>query len=149
MANPYSEHPYGGPRATGCPSTCPSRTKGPCSLSPSSLGRVWSKVGLLVVSCSTYRMKNLSFLLFLFFLVPGLLGSSMPLCPMDEAINKKINQDFSSLCEDLPRPHPILLRAPQTYLILDGEQTCPAARLPSASNSPCLQAPTQLHPALP
>ncbi|XP_028635661.1 resistin [Grammomys surdaster] len=43
-------------------------------------------------------MKNLSFLLpFLFFLVPGLLGSSTPLCPMDEAINKKINQDFSSL----------------------------------------------------
>lgn len=48
-------------------------------------------------------MKNLSFLLlFLFFLVPGLLGSSTPLCPMDEAINKKINQDFSSLCEDPP-----------------------------------------------
>ncbi|EDL74954.1 resistin [Rattus norvegicus] len=43
-------------------------------------------------------MKNLSFLLlFLFFLVLGLLGPSMSLCPMDEAISKKINQDFSSL----------------------------------------------------
>ncbi|XP_031198338.1 resistin [Mastomys coucha] len=43
-------------------------------------------------------MKNFSFpLLFLFFLVPGLLGSSVPPCPMDEAIDKKINQDFNSL----------------------------------------------------
>ncbi|EDL21942.1 resistin precursor [Mus musculus] len=43
-------------------------------------------------------MKNLSFpLLFLFFLVPELLGSSMPLCPIDEAIDKKIKQDFNSL----------------------------------------------------
>lgn len=49
------------------------------------------------------RMKNLSFLLlFLFFLVLGLPGPSMSLCPMDEAISKKINQDFSSLREDPP-----------------------------------------------
>lgn len=67
------------------------------------MGRVWSKVGLLIVSCSTYGMKNLSFsLLFLCFLVRGLLGSSMPLCPIDEAIDKKIKQDINSLCEDLP-----------------------------------------------
>ena len=63
------------------------------------MGRVWSKAGLLLVSCSTHGMKNLSFpLLFLFFLVPELLGSSMPLCPIDEAIDKKIKQDFNSLC---------------------------------------------------
>lgn len=75
-------------------------------LTLSSMGQVWSKVGLSVVSCSTYRMENLSLLLlFLLFPVPGLLGSSRALCSMDEVMDEKMKQGFSSLCEE-PFPQP-------------------------------------------
>ncbi|XP_006970235.2 resistin [Peromyscus maniculatus bairdii] len=50
----------------------------------------------------TYRMENLSLLLlFLLFPVPGLLGSSRALCSMDEAMDEKMKQGFSSLLSEV------------------------------------------------
>lgn len=56
-----------------------------------------SAVGLLVPSSSCCRMKALSLLL---LPVLGLLVNGKSLCPVDEAINEKIQDATSSLSKD-------------------------------------------------